>query len=127
MWNAPNVKRLSKLPRLYETENIQLKDKLVYLHFFIGGCDWFICEYDGEDLLWGFAILNNDYDMAEWGYISFKELREISIRGIEIDCELEEYWKVRPAIEIEQIRKANRWIKDDFENAIDVSISIINQ
>jgi hypothetical protein len=82
-----------------------LKDKLIYLHFFIGGCDWYIAEYDGEDLFWGYAILNNDHDFAEWGYISFGELKEIKIQSwLEIDCELEEIWKVRKASEIERIR-----------------------
>ncbi|HPD61035.1 MAG TPA: DUF2958 domain-containing protein [Thermodesulfobacteriota bacterium] len=89
MWNEPIQNQLSKIPRLYETENIPLKDKLIHLHFFIGGCDWYIAEYDGEDLFWGYAILNNDDEMAEWGYISFEELKQIRISpGIEIDCEI---------------------------------------
>ncbi len=57
MWNTPTKKRLSKIPKLYETEGVALKDKLIYLHFFIGDCDWYIAEYDGEDLFWGYAIL----------------------------------------------------------------------
>ena len=77
MWNTPIAERLSKIPRLYETEHIPLQDKLIYLHFFIGGCDWYIAEYDGEDLFWGFAILNDDFQNAEWGYISFSELKSI--------------------------------------------------
>ena len=67
MWNEPSKERLEKIPRLYETEDTRLQDKLIHLHFFIGGCDWYIGEYDGEDLFWGFAILNEDYEMAEWG------------------------------------------------------------
>ncbi len=39
MWNTPTKKRLSKIPKLYETEGVALKDKLIYLHFFIGDCD----------------------------------------------------------------------------------------
>ena len=105
MWNEPSVERLAKIPRLYETESIPLKEKLIYLHFFIGGCDWYVAEYDGEDLFWGYAILNNDHVCAEWGYISFRELKEIKIEGwCEIDCELEEYWHVRMASEIKRIR-----------------------
>ena len=105
MWNKPSKERLSKIPKLYETENVPLADKLVYLHFFIGGSDWYIAEYDGDDLLWGYAILNGDDINAEWGYISFSELKEIKIDGwLEIDCELEEHWKVRKASEIEKIK-----------------------
>ena len=110
MWNEPTKERLAKIPNLYETEETPLKGKLIYLHLFIGGCDWYIAEYDGEDLFWGFAILNNDYDMAEWGYISFAELKSIKIDGwLEIDCELEENFPIQRALEIEKIKKANGW------------------
>jgi hypothetical protein len=109
MWNEPDKNRLNKIPRLYETESVPLKEKIIHLHFFIAGSDWFICEYDGTDLFFGFVILNDDFDMAEWGYISFKELKELSINGIEIDCELEEYFQVRKASEIEKICEGNNW------------------
>ena len=110
MWNIPSKERLAKIPKLYETEPIPLKDKLIHLHFFIGGCDWYIAEYDGTDLFWGFVCLNGDLQNAEWGYISFRELRDIRITGwLEIDCELEDFWKIRPASEVELIRKANGW------------------
>jgi len=105
MWSEPSKDRLSKIPKLYETEDVPLKDKLIYLHFFIGGCDWYIAEYDGDDLFWGYAILNCDYFNAEWGYISFSELKAIKVQGwLEIDCELEDLWRVRKAGEIKKIR-----------------------
>ena len=66
MWNEPTKERLNSVPRLYETEDVPLKEKLVHLHFFMSGCDWYICETDGKDIMWGFCILNNDYEMAEW-------------------------------------------------------------
>ncbi|MCE5249804.1 hypothetical protein LLG96_06240 [bacterium] len=50
MWNTPTKQQLERIPRLYETENIPEDEKIVYLHFFIGACDWFIAEYDGDDL-----------------------------------------------------------------------------
>ena len=103
MRNTPTKDQLSKIPRLYETEKVPLKDKLIYLHFFIGSCNWYIAEYDGENLFFGFAILNNDYDMAEWGYISFAELQSISIWGIEIDCETD--WTSTPACNIDLIKR----------------------
>lgn len=104
MWNTPNTNRLDQIPRLYETEATDPKDKLIHLHFFIFGCDWYIAEYDGEDLFYGYVILNNDLQNAEWGYISFRELKSICIKSIEIDCELQTTWKVRPAKDIPQIR-----------------------
>ena len=122
MWNVPSKDRLAMIPKLYETEDIQLQDKMIHLHFFIGGCDWYIAEYDGEDLFWGFAILNGDLQNAEWGYISFSELKDIKIDGwLEIDCEIELTWKVRRASEIDNIRKAHSWFKDTS-----ISLSLCN-
>jgi hypothetical protein len=110
MWNIPRKERLAKIPRLYETEHVPITDKLIFLHFFLGGCDWYIAEFDGGDLFWGFAILNNDYEMAEWGYISFRELKSVKVDGwLEIDCETEEAWQVKRAIEIDKIRGAQGW------------------
>lgn len=117
MWSEPNKERLNKIPRLYETEEIPLKEKIIHLHFFLGSCEWFICEFDGKDMFWGFVILNGDLEMAEWGYISFTELKSIKIgMGIEIDCELEIFWKIRPAKEISLICKAQGWHQKAHEN-----------
>ena len=104
MWNEPNKERLASIPKLYETESIPLKDKLIYLHFFIAGCDWYIAEYDRNDLFWGFGILNNDIQNAEWGYISFSELKSLKLKWLEVDCETEEIWQVRKASEIDKIK-----------------------
>lgn len=104
MWNEPTQERLSRIPRLYETESILIKDKLIHLHFFIGGCDWYVAEHDGDDLFFGYAILNNDTANAEWGYVSFTELKEINIHSIEIDCELEEHWPPTPVSQIPKIK-----------------------
>ena len=104
MWNEPTNEQLAKLPKLYETEGIDLKDKIIHLHFFIGGTDLFIAEYDGDDTFWGFSILNGDYFNAEWGYIPFSELKEINVNGIEMDNDI--YWQLKKAGDVEKIRKA---------------------
>jgi len=49
MWNTPDRGQLAQIPRFYETEHIPLEEKLIYYHFFIGGCDWYVAEYDGDD------------------------------------------------------------------------------
>jgi len=114
MWNIPTKEQLDKIPRLYETEGISLSDKMIYLHFFIFGSDWYIAEYDGDDLFFGFVILNQDHINAEWGYISFRELRELNINGIEIDYDL--YWKIVPAMEIDKIKMCvNSGCTDDLQ------------
>jgi len=110
MWHIPTRQRLSRIPRLYETEEIDLPQKLVHLHFFLAGCDWYTVEFDGTDLFWGFVILNGDQHNAEWGYFSLKELLSLRLSGfLRVDCELEEYWTVRPAGQIDKIRQAQGW------------------
>ena len=103
MWNTPTRQQLDRIPRLYETEHIPTEDKLIYLHFFLGACDWYSAEYDGDDLFFGFAILNSDYEMAEWGYVSFAELKSISIDGLEIDCDT--HWTPVHARDIDLIKR----------------------
>ena len=106
MWNEPSKKKLEKIPRLYETEETPLQEKKIYLHFFLGSCDWYICEFDGEDTFWGFAHLGDDI-CAEWGYVSFKELRDLNISGIDVDRDL--HWNQCNAIDVEKIRRVHGW------------------
>ena len=102
MWNPPSEELLNQVPRMYATERVPLKEKIIYLHFFFGACDWYVAEYDGEDLCFGYAVLNDDMENSEWGYFGMAELKDISIHGLEVDRDL--YWKPTPAGEIERIR-----------------------
>lgn len=92
---------LSAIPQLYSTEHIPLADKEIHLHFFMGNCDWFVAEYDGADLFFGYVILG-DRSNAEWGYISFSELKSLSIGFVEVDCDL--YWIPKTARNIPLLR-----------------------
>jgi hypothetical protein len=110
MWNEPSWDILEKLPKLYETEKIPVKDKIIHMHFFIFGTDWYVAEYDPkEKIFWGFVILNEDYQNAEWGYFALEELQGIRYGGIEIDRDL--FWQPRTAAEVDKIAKAQngRW------------------
>ena len=53
-------------------------------------------------------IPNSDYQSAGWGYISFKDLKELSIVGVEVDREID--WKPKKATEIPKITKI-RWLE----------------
>jgi len=92
---------ISTMPATYETENIKENDKIIHLHYFNSGSDWYIIEKDkgqsGKDekeagltpdlqyQAFGYTVLNGDHEMAEWGYISIKEL-------IRNNVELDFYW-----------------------------------
>ena len=77
---------IKRMPKTYDTENQKTDDKIVYLHYFYGGSDWYIVEKDMEEeqlQAFGYAILNGDMEMAEWSYISIEELK--STNKIELD------------------------------------------
>ena len=109
MWNEPSPKELEKLPELYATEERRTREIDIYLHFFLGASDWYIAEYDEKDrVFFGYAILNDDLQNSEWGYVSHDELRDVRTpQGIEVDRDL--YWRVRKASEVERIATANDW------------------
>lgn len=61
------------LPKLHERQD----EQLAALHFFSGGCDWYVTAaefYEGDLDVYGWANLG-DPDCAEYGYLSLSELR----------------------------------------------------
>jgi len=108
MWNGPSEEELRRLPRLYETEPVPVQDKIVHMHFFVSGCDWYACEYDpARRIFFGFVILNNDTQNAEWGTFSLDELGALKLGPFEVDRDL--YWTPRKAYEVEKIATACGW------------------
>jgi len=102
MRNKPSDQDLSTIPRLYETDEISAKNKIIHHHYFLGSCDWYMCEYSPEErLFFGYTILNNDFQNAEWGYTSLDELLDLRFNGIEVDRDL--HWKPIPFSQIERI------------------------
>ena len=66
---------LSKIPKLYETEDVEIEDKKVHVKLFTpwSNWTWYIIECDGEDQCFGFVKGQE----AEFGYFSLKELATI--------------------------------------------------
>ena len=67
---------LVSIPGLYSTEDIPLKQKVIYEHWVLPSVNfhWLIAELDPKKkLAFGYANLNDD-QMAEWGYISIAEI-----------------------------------------------------
>ena len=103
MWNKPTEKRLAKIPT--DTHEVSLRNKIVHLHFFLGGNDWYAIEYIPEKrLFFGYVIINGDIENSEFGYFSFDELIGIKMSGMEVDCELAKYWKPTKITEIQKIK-----------------------
>ena len=63
----------SRLPKLYETEDVPLSDKVAMVKFFHPAIDWtwYGIEFDGQDTFWGLV----DGFEREYGYFSLSELQ----------------------------------------------------
>jgi hypothetical protein len=71
---------------------------IVYLHYFLGGSDWWITEKDmmsGQQQAFGFVCLNGDKENAELGYINLKNVADV---GAELDF----HFMPRPLSEIKE-------------------------
>ena len=95
--------RIELMPETYTTDG-QGKEAVAYLHYFIGGCDWWITEKDKgaegdtpeQFQSQAFGMVDLGYG-AELGYISIPELRSV---GAELDF----YWTPKSLAMIEEGR-----------------------
>jgi hypothetical protein len=78
--------RLRKCPPIGGTEG--MKEHPAIFHYFYGGTDMYFCEYDRKNgVMFGFVILNEDLQNAEWGYIDLAEIITIPIMNIDYHFE----------------------------------------
>lgn len=74
---VPRLERPRGAPPLYAQDG-KGYEAIVHAHYFIGGSDWLVTEYDpDEGLAFGWACLNGDRQNAELGYVSLVELEEV--------------------------------------------------
>lgn len=97
-------KQIDEIPKLYTIDKEYGKYKkdlpknetpisfsdfaIAKAHFFLGGTDWYVLEWDGNDTIYGYCILNGDIQNAEYGYTSLTEINSVKINkmfGVELD------------------------------------------
>jgi hypothetical protein len=88
-------KIIAEMPATYQTEKIPQEDKIVWLHYFYGGANWYIIEKDkgapddspedkGKQFqAFGWASLFGDINDGELGYISIEEIK--ATNKVELD------------------------------------------
>ena len=72
---------LAGIPGLYETENTPLADKRLHVHYFVGGCDWYVAELDHKT---GLAFGHADLGMGfpERGYFDLVEMEQTNVQEL---------------------------------------------
>jgi hypothetical protein len=61
------------IPGIGKTDG--MKEHPAALHYFYAGLDFYIAEFDGNDLFFGYAILNGDFENSEFGYSSLSKIK----------------------------------------------------
>lgn len=73
----PPADEMAGWPKLYATDNDgPIGDKPIQAHYFQGGMDWYIAEYDPKDNeAFGYSDLGLGH--PEWGYIPMDQVEEL--------------------------------------------------
>jgi hypothetical protein len=83
--------RLRKCPKIGGTEGMDrtsVREHPAMLHYFFGGTDMYICEYEPETgVMFGFVILNGDLQNAEWGYTDLAQIITIPVMNLDYHFE----------------------------------------
>src|SRR4030067_1467924 len=102
MWNRPTSKQLALIPDLYQQENV--KDKKVYIKFFMGAWAWYVVEFDKKDTFFAFVISPME-PQGEFGYVSFNELQKLRLSYVEVDRDLHQVTPRSPKRLSEMLRE----------------------
>jgi hypothetical protein len=63
---------ISQMPKLGDTKTF--KEPIVYLHYYTGNVDYFICEYDGQDTMYGKVYIHALPEEIAYQTISISKL-----------------------------------------------------
>ena len=78
---------LRKCPKIGETDG--MKEHPAIFHYFFGGHDFYICEYDPQiGRMFGYSVCNEDLENSGWGYFNVSEFAQT--RLINIDYHFQE-------------------------------------
>lgn len=86
----PSAAAMAKWPAIYTNDEIALPEQPIVAHYFQGGHDWWVTEYDPQrNEVFGFAQLAG-HGRGEWGYSSLTEIEQLRGQfGLPIERELD--------------------------------------
>lgn len=80
---------LQKIPRLYSNEKTPVKEKMIWVRYFLASFTWLVaeCRVQKDDVLF-FGCTISPHG-SEWGYFTLSQLAEIKIPNIpEVECDM---------------------------------------
>lgn len=75
MWAKPTKSDLEKLAKnRANPKKTKDGDTIILAHFFMGGNDWYVTDYDPEtEVMFCYAVINGNLQFAEWGTVFYQE------------------------------------------------------
>ena len=112
MLNRPTESELLELAQIKVDKDAPLEDRVIHMHFFLDGHDWYVSEYDPRRRhFFGYMIPNDDYHLARWGYFCFDEL-DRARKNANAEVVRNTSWHPKKAIQIDRIRDVYAWQKN---------------
>ena len=112
MINKPAESELMKLAEIKIDKNTPLEDRVIYMHFFLDGHDWYLSEYDPQRrVFFGYMVPNDEYHNARWDYFSIDELDRMRSKS-DTEVTRNTHWEPKRAIDVDRIRDAYTWKKN---------------
>lgn len=108
----PSADEFAAVPALYDTEAIDSADKIVHLHYFVAGHDWYVLELEhdsGMAFTWATSSMCPE---GELGYTNLQELETITAHApvrdggggflgrLPLVVERDLYWDKKPLGEV---------------------------
>lgn len=109
MINRPKESELLKLSQIKINKNTPLEERVIYMHFFLDGHDWYLSEYDPlRRTFYGYIVPRDQYHKAGWDHFNIDELnqmRDHKNRRVTRNTD----WIPIQAIKVDRIRDAYTW------------------
>tara|TARA_R110000822_G_scaffold18590_1_gene61297 strand:+ start:4699 stop:8583 length:3885 start_codon:yes stop_codon:yes gene_type:complete len=100
------------------------KNQVAYLHYFMGGSDFYITELNKESLVaFGYVIMNGDTQMSELGPIYIPELTDKTLGNAFNNMNIDQNFSPKTLNQVFQT-KYTELAEDDFEVYEDVKVVV---
>lgn len=65
---------MAGMPALHETKDVPVREKDIYFRLLTMRSEYYVAEWDGQDIMLCFVIKDRDYETAGWAWVSLDAL-----------------------------------------------------
>jgi hypothetical protein len=98
-----------KLPKFWEQWWLE-KNAICHLHYFYGGWDWYVLEYNEQERLFFGIVIGDD---IEYWHFPLSDFEEMNKRAWYSKIERDMYWESKKVWEIDKLKEFLSELRDD--------------